>query len=201
MKPQEPQAGSRKRDSWPCPGSRAEWRAWLQKNHDRCEEVWLVYFKQHTGKPTISYRDSVEEAICFGWIDGLKKRIDDERYAHRFTPRKPGSKWSPLNIRLAEKLIAERRMTQPGLAAFERRQLYDEGFLEARESTQSELPAEIEKALRANQTAWKNYKALAPGYRKQYAGWLSSAVRPETRQKRLKEALRLLEQNRKLGMK
>jgi len=178
-----------------------EWRAWLQKNHGRYEEVWLVYFKQHTGKPTISYRDSVEEAICFGWIDGLKKRIDEERYAHRFTPRRPGSKWSPLNIHLAEKMIAAGIMMPAGLQAFERRKSYDQELLRHRQSNEIALPQEIEQALRSNQTAWRNYKALAPGYRKQYAGWLSSAVRPETRQKRLREALRLLEQNRKLGMK
>jgi len=201
MKPQQPKAGAGKRDSWLCPGSRAQWRAWLQKNHDRRNEIWLVYFKQHTGKPTISYRDSVEEAICFGWIDGLKKSIDEERYAHRFTPRRPGSKWSPLNIRLAEKMKAAGAMMPAGLQAFERRKSYDAELLRHRQSNEVALPEDIEQALRSNQTAWTNYQALAPGYRKQYAGWLSSAVRPETRQKRLREALRLLEQNRKLGMK
>jgi uncharacterized protein YdeI (YjbR/CyaY-like superfamily) len=143
----------------------------------------------------------VEEAICFGWIDGLKKRIDDERYAHRFTPRKENSKWSPLNISLAEQMIAEGKMTPAGLEAFERRRAYDEPFLEARESDQVALPPSIEKALRSNRAAWTNYNALAPGYRKQFAGWLASAVKPETRQRRIEEAIQLLEQNKKLGMK
>ncbi len=82
---------------------RKEWRSWLIENHDKAEEVWLVYYKRHTGNPTITYADSVEEALCFGWIDGLKRSIDGEKYAHRFTPRKAGSKWSPLNIKLANK--------------------------------------------------------------------------------------------------
>jgi uncharacterized protein YdeI (YjbR/CyaY-like superfamily) len=184
-----------------CPRNRAEWRAWLQDHHASTSEAWLVFYKKHTGKPSIAYRDSVEEAICFGWIDGLKRRIDDERYAHRFTPRKENSKWSPLNISLAEQMIAEGKMTPAGLEAFERRRAYNEPFLEARESDQVALPPSIEKALRSNRTAWTNYNALAAGYRKQYAGWLASAVKPETRQRRIEEAIQLLEQNKKLGMK
>jgi uncharacterized protein YdeI (YjbR/CyaY-like superfamily) len=183
-----------------CPDRQA-WRTWLQDNHDRCAEVWLVFYKKHTGKSGIAYRDAVEEAICHGWIDGLKRRIDDERYAYRFTPRRPKSKWSPLNIRLAERLIADGQMTPVGLAAYARRKHYDEEFLEARRSDRVNLPAEIESELRSNEAAWKNYRALAPGYRKQYATWLTQAVKPETRNRRLKEALRLLEENRKLGMK
>lgn len=183
-----------------CPDRQA-WRRWLRDNHDRCAEVWLVFYKKHTGKPGIAYRDALEEAICHGWIDGLKRRIDDERYAYRFTPRRKNSKWSPLNLRLAERLIAEGRMTPAGQAAYERRKHYDEEFLNARRSDRMSLPAEIESALRSSEAAWKNYRALALGYRKQYVAWLTQAVKPETRNRRLKEALRLLEQNRKLGMK
>lgn len=181
--------------------NRQAWRDWLKDNHDRCSEVWLVFYKKHTGKPGVAYRDSVEEAICFGWIDGLKRRIDDERYAYRFTPRKRNSKWSPLNISLAEILIAEGKMSKAGLAAFERREHYDDSFLQARQSEELTLPPAIETALRSNRAAWTNFNALAPGYRKHYVGWLTSAVKPQTREKRLKEALRLLEENRKPGMK
>jgi len=180
---------------------RPAWRHWLQLNHDKCAEAWLVFFRKHTGKPCVAYRDAVEEAICFGWIDGLKKRIDEECYAYRFTPRKRQSKWSPLNIRLAERMLAKGKMTAAGQAAYERRKPYDDTFLRARRAGEPDLPPTIETALRANDTAWKNYLALAPGYRRQYAGWLTSAVKPETRARRLEEALRLLEQNRKLGMK
>jgi uncharacterized protein YdeI (YjbR/CyaY-like superfamily) len=184
-----------------CPANRAEWRAWLQENHATCSEAWLLFYKKHTARPSVAYRDSVEEAICFGWIDGLKKRIDDERYAHRFTPRKPNSKWSPLNISLAEKMIAQGKMTAAGHAAFDRRETYAESFLQARQSGEVQLPPDLERALQSNRAAWRNYSAMAPGYRKQYAGWLTSAVKPETREKRLREAIALLERNRKLGMK
>jgi uncharacterized protein YdeI (YjbR/CyaY-like superfamily) len=106
--------------------SREEWRSWLEKNHAGAKEVWLVYYKKHTGKPSIGYTDSLEEAICFGWIDGLKKSVDEERYAYRFSPRKPKSKWSPRNTKLAKKMIEEKKMTPAGLAAFKQRTGYDE---------------------------------------------------------------------------
>lgn len=180
---------------------RRAWRTWLQKNHDRRAAIWLVFYRKHTGRPGVAYREAVEEAICFGWIDGLKKRIDEDCYAYRFSPRKPRSKWSPLNIELAGRMIADGKMTAAGRAAFERREHYDEKILKILRSDEPDLPPEIERALRANETAWNNYLALAPSYRRHYAGWLSSAVKPETRARRLKEALRLLEQNRKPGMK
>lgn len=87
--------------------NREKWRAWLEKNHSVVNESWLVFYKKHTKKPTVSYRESVEEAICFGWIDGLKKRIDDEKYAYRFTPRRSRSKWSPKNIVIATEMKTE----------------------------------------------------------------------------------------------
>ena len=177
-----------------CPSSRAEWRSWLRENHPIEKEAWLFYYKKHTGKPTVSYRDSVEEALCFGWIDGIKKTIDDERYCHRFTPRRPNSKWSPLNISLAKKLIEQGKMMPAGLASFEQRKTY----AEKKEFT---LTPGIEKALKDNSIAWEHFNKLAPGYRKQYVGWLASAKKPETQAKRLKEALSLLEQNKKLEMK
>jgi uncharacterized protein YdeI (YjbR/CyaY-like superfamily) len=181
--------------------SRAEWRSWLQTHHTDRDEIWLVYFKKHTGKAGLGYRESVEEALCFGWIDGLKRRIDEERYTHRFTPRRPGSRWSALNIRLAEELIAQGKMSAAGLAAFEQRQTSDESRSAADRTRPLSLPADIEEKLRSNRLAWKNFQALAPGYRRQYMLWLSTAVKPETRHKRLTETIRLLEQNRKLGMK
>ena len=184
-----------------CPSSRAEWRSWLSENHLTEKEVWLYYYKKHTDKPTVSYRDSVEEALCFGWIDGIKKTIDDERYCHRFSPRKTGSKWSPLNIELAKRMIDLGKMTPAGQTAFEQRETYDEKFLEARRKKEFTLSPEIKKALKENHTAWENFNNLAPSYRKQYVGWLTSAKKPETRTKRLEQALRLLEQSKKLEMK
>ncbi|MBT8069218.1 MAG: YdeI/OmpD-associated family protein [Gammaproteobacteria bacterium] len=184
-----------------CASSREEWRAWLQQNHAGASEIWLVYFKKHTGKPTVDYAESVEEALCFGWVDGLKKRIDEDRYAHRFSPRKAKSKWTPLNIQRARKMIEAGKMTEAGLVSFRQRLEYDEKFLQARTQKKLELPAEMEAAIKLNEAAWNNFKQLAPGYRKQYVGWLVSAKKPATRTRRLEEAIRLLARNKKLGMK
>lgn len=181
--------------------NRAEWRSWLSRNHADATEVWLVYFKKHTRKTSISYPESVEEAICFGWIDGLKKRIDDERYTHRFTPRRPGSKWSPRNIDIARKMIAMGKMTEAGRRTFDEREAYDEDLLKAREATEVRLPPEIEAALKSSARAWKNFKNLTPSHRKQYILWLCSAKRQETLERRLAEAIALLERNEKLGMR
>lgn len=173
----------------------------MKKNHAKEKEIWLIYFKKSTGKPSIDYTDSVEEALCFGWIDGLKKSIDEQKYAYRFTPRKPGSKWSPLNIKLANKMIKEGKMTQAGLVAFNQKVIYDEEILKAREVKEIPLTPEIEKVLKANKKAWENFNNLAPSYRKQYVGWLRSAKKRETRERRLEEAIKLLTENKKLGMK
>lgn len=181
------------------PASRSQWRTWLEKNHATEDEVWLVYYKKNTGKQTVNYIESVKEALCFGWIDGTKKRIDDERYMHRFTPRKPNSKWSPTNIKLAKELIESGAMTGAGLAAFRKRKTYDEPFLQAKQ--QAKLASEYEQVLKKNEKAWKNFNKLAPSYRKNYVAWLQSAKKPETRERRLQELIRVLEKNRKLGMK
>lgn len=177
------------------------WRSWLIDNHASENEVWLAYYKKHTGKATVSYLESVKEALCFGWIDGLKRRIDEERYAHRFTPRKAGSKWSPQNIRLAEELIESGKMTKAGLAAFDQRVPYDLELQQQLSAKELPLEAETEKGLKTSQKAWNNFNQLSAGYRKQYVGWIQSAKRPETRKKRLQKAIRLLEENQKLGMK
>jgi uncharacterized protein YdeI (YjbR/CyaY-like superfamily) len=179
--------------------SRQEWRAWLAENHAAETEVWLVYYKKHSGKQSISYIESVKEALCFGWIDGLKKRLDDERYMHRFTPRKPNSKWSRTNIALAKELIESGAMTEAGLAAFKKKRTYDKGFLQAK--LQAKLAPEYEQTLKENEKAWDNFKQLAPSYRKNYVAWLQSAKKPETREKRLRELITVLEQGKKPGMK
>jgi hypothetical protein len=97
---------------------RAEWRRWLAKNFARCQEIWLVFYKKATGKPGVSYDHAVEEALCFGWVDGMKKKVDEECYAFRFTPRKPSSQWSKSNLGRVERLIAEGKMMPTGLEAY-----------------------------------------------------------------------------------
>ena len=180
---------------------RKQWRSWLRKHHRSADEVWLVFYKKHTGKPGVSYPESVEEAICFGWIDGLKKRIDDERYAHRFTPRRRASRWSPANIEIARRMIAGNRMTRAGLEAFERREPYTEERLRALRAPGLQLPADLAMELKRHRRAWANFEALAPGHRKRYVAWLLAARKPETRARRMTEAIDRLERNETLGMK
>lgn len=180
---------------------RKAWRLWLTENHASENEVWLAYYKKHTGKATVSYLDSVKEALCFGWIDGLKKSIDDERYAHRFTPRRPHSKWSPQNIRLAKELIKSGEMTNAGLEAFNQGVPYDQELQKALSAKEIPLTTETERGLKTSEKAWSNFSQMSAGYRKQYVLWLQTAKKADTRKKRLEEAIRLLEKNRKLGMK
>lgn len=98
--------------------NRAEWRKWLEKNHDKAKDIWLIYYKKHTGKPSIPYNHAVEEALCFGWIDSIEKRLDEEKYAQRFSPRRPKSPWSEINKKRMKKLIKLKKVTPAGLAAF-----------------------------------------------------------------------------------
>lgn len=176
---------------------REEWRAWLKRNYESETEIWLIYYKKHTGQPSVSYNDAVEEALCFGWIDGIVKRIDDEKYSQRFTPRKAKSNWSELNKRRVAKLIGEGKMTQVGLAKIS---------FPVEENSQTEkqtltIPDYIRRALTANKIAWRNFNNLAPSYQENYINWIMAAKKEERRSKRLQEAIQLLEQNKKLGMK
>ena len=181
--------------------TREDWRNWLEKNHSIAKEVWLVYYKKHTGKLSVSYKCSVEEAICFGWIDGIKKRINDEQYAHRFTARKTKSKWSPLNIEIAEQMIKANKMTSAGLTAFRKRIEYDREIMIKKGLAEVSLDPNLEQVLKNNAKAWHNFVHLAPGYKKQMILWIESAKKEATKKKRLKEVISLLEQNRKLGLK
>lgn len=171
--------------------SREKWRAWLEKNHDVEKEIWLVHYKKHTGKASIPYNYAVEEAICFGWIDTTVKKLDDERFARKFTPRKSRSKWNKVNIERAEKMIKAGRMTGIGLAKFKERVEYDETVMSL------ELPSDLEKALKARKSAWKNFNALAPSYRKYAIYYITDAKREETRRRRIRKVVRLAEGNKR----
>jgi len=162
---------------------RAEWRRWLQKNSERRQEIWLVYYKKTSGKPTVEYDHAVEEALCFGWIDGMVKGLNEECYAQRFTPRKAKSAWSKSNIARVERLIAAGLMMPAGLKAYEgaRRRLV------APQPTT--LPEPLEKKFRKQRTAWANYEKFPPGYRRMTAGWVASAKKEETQIKRLEKLI------------
>jgi uncharacterized protein YdeI (YjbR/CyaY-like superfamily) len=158
---------------------RGEWRRWLAKYGSRFEEIWLVFYKKDTGKETVSYDHAVEEALCFGWVDGLKKKIDEECYAYRFTPRNPKSAWSKSNLARAERLIADGKMTPAGLKAYQSPHRRDALPMP------TEMPRHLEEKFRKNRIAWKNYQKFPPGYRKNTAGWVGFAKREETQMKRL----------------
>jgi uncharacterized protein YdeI (YjbR/CyaY-like superfamily) len=181
--------------------NRDEWRSWLKKHHDSAREIWLVFYKKATGIPSVSYPESVEEAICFGWIDGLKKRIDEETYTQRFSPRRRNSRWSPTNIQCAKKLIAAGKMTDAGLKAFEQRKYYPVASLQTRAAEEPSLTPDILRALKKNKKAWKNYNNLAPSHQKRYIQWIAAARREDTRKRRLRETVQALEMNEKPGIK
>lgn len=179
------------------PSDRLAWRHWLEENHESAREIWLVYDKVHTGRSCISYEESVEEALCFGWIDSLIQKIDEEHFARKFTPRRPGSAWSNTNKRRVVKIITEGRMTSFGLAKID----YSlDDPIPAKVTQSLVIPEWITQGLRQNPTAWENFSRLPPSHKKRYIAWLTSAKKEETRQRNLEKAIRMLEQNMRLEM-
>jgi uncharacterized protein YdeI (YjbR/CyaY-like superfamily) len=162
----------------------AAFRAWLEKNHERRAELWVGFYKKHAKKTGVTYREAVDEALCFGWIDGTIRRVDDDRYTHRFTPRKPKSTWSTVNIKRVGELRRAGRMHPAGLAAFQRRTPENSGVY-GHENPHVMLSAAFEKRLRANRAAWTFFQERAPSYRRLAAAWVMSAKREETRERRL----------------
>lgn len=182
--------------------NREDWRAWLEENHETEKEVWLIFYKKHTGRPRLPYEDAVEEALCFGWIDSIVQRIDDEKYAQKFTPRRDSGKWSESNKRRLRKLLEEGRMTRAGLAKVGARVLETGGRAGSERKTEdSAVPSYLSDALRAHRKAWENFNNLAPSYRRQYVLWIGTAKKEETRSRRIREAIKLLARNEKLGIK
>jgi uncharacterized protein YdeI (YjbR/CyaY-like superfamily) len=162
----------------------AKWRAWLKANHAKKAELWVGFYKKGSGKPSITWPESVDQALCFGWIDGLRKSINDESYMIRFTPRKPTSVWSGINIRRVAELEGEGQMTEAGREAFAARRENRSGIYSYEQRTEK-LDAKFEKEIRANPAAWKFWRAQTPSYRKTVGWWLVSAKQEETRLRRL----------------
>ncbi|PYR54556.1 MAG: hypothetical protein DMF91_26460 [Acidobacteria bacterium] len=175
--------------------SRQQWRTWLTKYHSSSPGVWLVRYKTHTGVKSLPYEDTVREALCFGWIDSLVKRVDDDRYAIKVTPRQPTSKWSDANRKRWAELKAAGLLTSAGLAAAPTDNSY------APRPVIPALPVYIAKALKADVKAWKFFRELAPTYRRDFVVWIHIAKRPETRDRRIRESIRLLAAGKKLGLK
>ena len=170
--------------------SRAKWRRWLEKNHDRVTEIWLLYAKKASGKKRVSYADAVEEAICFGWIDGVLKPVDEHFYAQRFSPRKARSKWSRLNRERYKRLLRDGKIATAGRA-----KPPDENKAPVTpQEFGDKIPPYIRKAMREN-GVWSAFEKVPPARRRMIAFWIDYAKKEETRQKRLRTAIEQLKSN------
>lgn len=162
----------------------ADFRKWLVKNHAKSTELWVGYYKAGCGKQGMTYKESVEEALCFGWIDGIRKSVDEFSYTNRFTPRKPTSTWSAINIKLVKKLITEERMTSAGLAAYKSRKEAKSGIYSYEKRPES-FASTMERQFRRHKLAWRYFESQPAWYRRTCIHWVTSAKREETRAKRL----------------
>jgi uncharacterized protein YdeI (YjbR/CyaY-like superfamily) len=182
---------------------RESWRAWLAANHDCVQEIWLVFRKVSTGIAVIPYEDAVEEALCFGWVDSIVRRLDDLSYARKFTPRRPGSVWSAINKARAGRMIAEERMTPAGMALVDEARASGEWGMERGKPVfpLEEVPPELALAMTSDPEAERFFDSLPSSCRRQYILWIVSAKKPETKQRRAAEAARLLAAGRRLGLK
>jgi uncharacterized protein YdeI (YjbR/CyaY-like superfamily) len=170
--------------------NRKEWRNWLEKNHDKEKDIWLIYYKKQTGKPRVPYDDAVEEALCFGWIDSTVKTIDTEKFAQRFSPRNPKSNWSEPNLYRIRKLISEDKMTPKGLE-----------LVKGLHEKKMEIPKDILKALKEDTKVWKNFDRFPEYYKRIRIAFIEGArERPEEFKKRLKYFIKMTSQNKKFGM-
>ena len=180
--------------------NRDEWRNWLSKHHDVSNGIWLVCYKKQTGKSTIEYDEVVEEALCFGWIDSIIKRVDDDRYLRKITPRKSNSRWSESNKNRITKLKKQGLMTETGISKV--KETKASGLWNKPDLRQFSLviPREFTSAMAKNRKARKFFDQLAPSYQKQFIGWITAAKRQETKDRRVRKSIALLEQGNKLGI-
>jgi uncharacterized protein YdeI (YjbR/CyaY-like superfamily) len=162
--------------------NQSEFRKWLNRNHGKADELWVGYYKKGTGIPSLSWPESVDEALRYGWIDGLRKSIDEESYRIRFTPRRSGSTWSDVNIKRAKELKKQGKLKPAGIRAFENRKRTT--GLNPSGSKSMDLSRQFEDKLKSNKKAWEYFSALAPSFRNLSIGWVMSAKKEETRLRR-----------------
>lgn len=163
----------------------AAWRKWLEKHHADTEELWVGLYKRDSGRPSITWPEAVDGALCFGWIDGVRKSVDTVSYMIRFTPRKPRSIWSAINIKRATELSQQRLMHPAGLTAFEKREDSRSARYSYEQRKSAKLPSAYEKQFRAQPVAWKFFQAQPPWYQRTSTFWVVSGKKEETRLKRL----------------
>jgi uncharacterized protein YdeI (YjbR/CyaY-like superfamily) len=180
--------------------TREEWHTWLEENHQKEDGIWFVFYKKLSGKQSVAYNDAVEEALCFGWIDGKIKSVNEDYYIQWFTPRRTRSRWSKLNISRVNKLLSEDRMRPAGLAAFEKVKDKPELIYEIKRQDINLIPEDLNAALNENMTAYNNFVKFPPSSRRLYIFWLNDAKRPETRASRIAKIVDRSEKNIKAGM-
>ena len=178
-----------------------EWRAWLVSIYDKSSGIRLVYYKKESTLPTMAYEESIEQALCFGWVDSIIRKIDDDKYSRKFTPRKDKSKWSESNKNRVARLIKDKQMMSPGLAKVKIAKSNGMWHKPDRPQIVSEIPVEFKTALLNNKKAKQNFDALASSFQRHYIAWIAMAKKSETRERRINEAIQLLEKNEKLGLK
>ncbi|HEX5219670.1 MAG TPA: YdeI/OmpD-associated family protein [Verrucomicrobiae bacterium] len=179
--------------------SAADLRAWLEVNHDRATELWLGIYKKDSGKVSITYAEALDEALCFGWIDGVRKRVDELSFTQRFTPRKPTSVWSLINIGHVERLTKAGRMMPSGLKAFAARTAAKSGIYSF-ENRPRGLSPELQRQFKSDKAAWKFFEQQPPGYRRVMIFWVMSAKRDETRLRRLARLIADSKCGRRVGL-
>ncbi|MBN2893416.1 MAG: YdeI/OmpD-associated family protein [Bacteroidales bacterium] len=180
--------------------NREEFRIWLNENFNKSDGIWMLYYKKHTQTENISYDEAVEEAICFGWIDSIVKRIDEETYLRKFTPRYNFKNWSDTNKLRAIKMIKLGRMTDAGLKKIDTEQDEQKLNVDKEKAKTFEIPDYIINEFGENQPALENFQNLSLSCKKEYIGWIISAKRPETLKKRINKTIELLKENKKLGL-
>jgi len=181
--------------------TRTDWRNWLIQNQNNNSGIWLVFYRKHSGKLTLEYDAAVEEALCFGWIDSIIKKLDNERYVRKFTPRRSNSRWSELNKKRVRKLMKQGLMTKSGATKVTEAKKSGLWEQSGQPEISFEIPREFESVLAKNKKAKIFFDQLAHAYQKQFIGWISVAKRQETKDRRVGESIALLEQGKKLGLK
>jgi uncharacterized protein YdeI (YjbR/CyaY-like superfamily) len=178
----------------------AEWRWWLARNHAESQGEWVYMYKKNAGCSGLRYKEALDEALCFGWIDGQVNAVDKDRFRQRWTPRRPGSVWSQANKIRAQRLAADGRMTEAGFAAIRAARKSGKWQAAYTNKREDKIPRELLKALRADSTAWRNFSNFAPTYRNMYAGWVRQAKQDVTLQRRIAAVLRRAREGRKPGI-
>jgi len=176
-------------------GTRRVWREWLRKNHNKEKKVYLIKYKKHTGKPSLTNKEAMDEAICFGWIDTTVKKLDDEKYRQCFVRRNKNSRWSNNTLRYAREMIKKRKMSKFGMKMYLeglKKPVIDHGL-----PRDPEMPEDLKKELKKNRKALENFEKFAPSYRRYYIYWIEKAKRAETRKRRIKTVVEKSEENKK----